>query len=199
MMVAVAEVAPLLRDNHYLGAATRGTAYRDTTGVLVFANPSSRRLPQARWLDLTRWCILRKHGRNAGSQQWARVHRWLLDEFPQCTTIVSYSDPSVGHCGALYRACNWLWALTWHRLRPPPSGNGDWGTGPQAVKDRWVFPLKPDDERASLLELRDESLRRRFPWAEYREPTWKRGRPRGGGGDFKRWMQPAERTKAVPA
>ena len=36
------------------------------------------------------------------------------------STVVSYSDPSAGHTGSLYRACNWIWAPTWLRLRPPP-------------------------------------------------------------------------------
>lgn len=87
------------------------------------------------------------------------------------TTVVSYSDPSVGHTGALYRACNWWWAPTWHRLRPPPTGNGKWTTQQaQSVKDRWVFPLAPDAERAALLLVRDTSILRRWPFVVYREP-----------------------------
>jgi hypothetical protein len=68
-------------------------------------------------------------------------------------TLVSYSDPSAGHTGSLYRACNWTWAPTWHRLRPPPTGNGNWGGGKsQAVKDRWVFHVaRKDPARAGLV------------------------------------------------
>jgi hypothetical protein len=36
-------------------------------------------------------------------------------------------------------------------LENPPSGNGDWGTGSQSVKDRWVFCVRPDDQGAQLL------------------------------------------------
>jgi hypothetical protein len=109
-----------------------------------------------------------------------RVCRWLRETRPEVTTIVSYSDPSVGHTGALYRASNWLWAPTWHRLRTPPSGNGKWSARgkSEAVKDRWVFCLASDPQREAVLALQDESLRRRFPWAEYRD---------GKGGDYKRW------------
>ena len=83
--------------------------------------------------------------------------------------------------GALYRACNWWWAPTWHRLRPPPTGNGTWSEGRQeAVKDRWVFPLAPDAERAAILRAQDEAILRKWPWAEYREP---------GGVPFKRFAQ----------
>jgi hypothetical protein len=79
--------------------------------------------------------------------------------------------PIQGHTGALYRACNWWWAPTWHRLRPPPTGNGSWTEGKQeAVKDRWVFPLQPDAARAFVLRAQDDAILRRWPWAEYREP-----------------------------
>lgn len=169
-------IADFLEANHYLGAATRGIGWSDAHGVLVLANPSSRRLPQHKWFELTRWCLERQ--KNGGSRQWRAVAAWVKRRFPEVTTVVSYSDPSVGHTGALYRACNWLWAPTWHRLRPPPSGNGDWGTGQQAVKDRWIYCLRPDPSRPALLALNDESIRKRMPWAEYRE---------GAGGDFKRW------------
>ena len=175
-------VNQILTDRHYLGAIDRGETWRDDFGVLVLANPSSRRLPQDRWLELVRWCLYGE--KNAGSQQWRDVSRWLRQTRPDVTTVVSYSDPSAGHTGALYRACNWLWAPTWHRLREPPSGNGQWTKGGkvEAVKDRWIFCLQPDAERVGLLALQDESLRRRFPWAEYREP---------GGGDYKRWRTAA--------
>ncbi len=187
MIIPISHVANYLDGHHYLGRAERGFAWSDDDGVMVFANPSSRRLPQQTWVELVRWCI--EAGRpNAGSVQFSRVAKFLRQELPEVTTIVSYSDPSAGHTGALYRASNWLWAPTWHRLRTPPSGNGNWGSGKQAVKDRWVYPLRPDDQREGLLSVQDESLMRRMPWASYREPTWpSRARFIGGGGDFKRW------------
>jgi hypothetical protein len=177
-------VNELLAEWHYLGPSTRGDAYRDDYGVMVFANPSSRRLPQDRWLELVRWCITSTET-NAGSRQWRGARAWLRRTFPDTTTVVSYSDPSHGHDGALYRACNWLWAPTWHRLREPPSGNGKWdGETRQAVKDRWVFCLKRDPERQGLLAIQDDSLRAAMPWAEYREIV---------GGDYRRWLREGER------
>lgn len=181
-------VAHYLRENHYLGpAGARGWAWQDEYGVMVFANPTSRSLPHRSWLELTRWCL--RGEPNDGSRQWSAFSRWAREHLGHVTTFVSYSDPSQGHTGALYRACNWLWAPTWHRLRPPPSGNGNWGSGKQAVKDRWVFPLRQDPTREDVLAIKDASVEARHPWAEYREPSWKRGRPRGGGGDFSRWTQ----------
>lgn len=175
-------VNQILAERHYLGPIERGVPHRDEFGVMVLANPSSRRLPQDRWLELVRWCLYGE--KNGGSRQWKAVHRWLRATRPDVTTVVSYSDPSVGHTGALYRACNWLWAPTWHRLRPAPSGHGKWTQGGkvESVKDRWVFCLQPDAEREALLAVQDDALRRKFPWAEFRERR---------GGDYKRWKAAA--------
>lgn len=163
------ETAQLLARHHYLGPTARGLAYQDDIGVMVVASATSRRLP-ASWLELTRWCIVDR-ARNAGSRQWGRFVRALKAERPDATTLISYSDPSAGHDGALYRACNWWWAPTWHRLRPPPSGNGSWdGQLAESVKDRWVFALAPDPSRVALLTAQDEAVLRRWPWAAYREP-----------------------------
>ena len=154
-------VAWFLNSSHYLGATNRGKAWQDSHGVIVFAKPTSRRLPQdGTWVELVRWCLLGH--KNGGSMQWAVVRRELPSQFPGVTTVISYSDPSAGHTGALYRACNWKWVPTWQRLRPPPSGNGSWKDGQvQAVKDRWVFEVGRDDRREQLLCVRDESLVRR--------------------------------------
>ena len=161
--------ADLLREKHYLGPTKRGIAWADEFGVIIVASPTARRIPQ-HWLELTRWCITSREP-NAGSRQWAAFVRALRSARPDVTTVVSYSDPSVGHTGALYKACNWRWAPTWHRLRPPPTGNGSWGTGKvQSVKDRWIFPLKKDAGRAPALQITDGGVLRRMPWAVYREP-----------------------------
>lgn len=158
MWVASSSVGQFLDDKHYLGATSRGFAWSDQYGVMVLAKPTARRLPQdGTWLELVRWCLLGT--KNGGSMQWAAVKRRLALDHPKVTTVVSYSDPSAGHTGALYRACNWSWAPTWHRLRPPPSGNGRWkGDKIQAVKDRWIFSMKEDDGRAAILSVKDSSI-----------------------------------------
>ncbi len=146
----------LLEDRHYLGRSSRTKwTYQDEFGVMVWSNPCSRHLPQQRWLELNRWCL---HGiKNGGSQQFRRVKKEILTRFPEVTTLVSYSDPSQGHTGALYKACNWVWAPTWHRLKPPPSGNGSWdGKTKQSAKDRWVFPLRPDADREAYLRKHND-------------------------------------------
>jgi hypothetical protein len=160
VIVPVQTVAHFLDELHYLGSTGRGFAWSDEYGVLVLAKPTARYLPQdGTWLELVRWCLVGE--RNGGSRQWSRVRKWLRAERPDVTTIVSYSDPSAGHTGALYKACNWTWAPTWHRLRPPPTGNGSWRAGKQqSVKDRWVFALRPDARRDDLLRVKDDALTR---------------------------------------
>ena len=189
MITTVRHSYRLLAERHYLGPTKKAEfGWVDEFGVMVFAAPRSRRLPARQWLELVRWCL--GDEKNSGSRQWAAFVRWAHKHAPHVTTVISYSDPSVGHTGALYRACGWLWAPTWLRIRPPPSGNGEWTDGrQQSVKDRWVYPLQPDAGRAALLTLNDEALMKHSPWLEYREPAWHRGRfdPRSGGGDFKRW------------
>ena len=153
----VRRVAPTLKAHHYLGPTHRGIAWEDEYGCLVLAAPTSRHLP-GHWLELVRWCLVGTP--IGGSRQWARVRRAIAKGMPYCTTVVSYSDPSAGHTGALYRACNWEWAPTWHRLRPPPSGNGDWGSGAQAVKDRWVYAVRADPCRDYVLSVKDAAAER---------------------------------------
>ena len=163
-------VSLLLEESHYLGATNRGFAWIDEFGAIVFAAPTSRRIPHT-WIELTRWCL--NGTKNGGSKQWRKVAFELLRK-TNSTTVVSYSDPSAGHTGALYRACNWSWAPTWHRIKPPPTGNGRWKQGTlQSVKDRWVFELRPDSERAEVLKL---SKHYDGPGYGYREPKWKRGK-----------------------
>lgn len=188
-IVSLGQTFIILSNHHYLGPTKSGAlAWRDEHGVMVFSTPRSRRLP-GEWLELTRWCLTGEA--NAGSRQWASFVGYARANI-KTTTIVSYSDPSRGHTGALYRACGWLWAPTWLRLRPPPSANGAWtAENRQAVKDRWIYPLTQDERRQQALSVQDDAVMLAMPWAQYSEPAWRRGKPTGGGGDFKRFVQQA--------
>lgn len=168
MWVSTKSVGQFLQDRHYLGPISRGFAWSDEFGVLVLAKPTARRLPQdGTWLELVRWCLIGTV--NGGSQQWRRMRNQLELVCAEVTTIVSYSDPSQGHTGALYKACNWKWAPTWHRLRPPPSGNGSWNGEQQSVKDRWIFAIRPDVRRAEILRVKDAAIVKRL--AESADPS----------------------------
>lgn len=176
----------ILAAHHYLGPRS-GLTYQDDTGVLVFGNPTSRNLPHPRFIELKRWCIISKE-KNGGTRQWKRVVSWLRGR-TDATTVVSYSDPEAGHDGALYRACNWLWAPTWHRLNTPPTGLGLRGGKRNSPKDRWVFLLRHDPDREAVLALK-KSVIRRYPWASYSEPRWRKNRHRQeGGGDYQRFRR----------
>lgn len=161
------EANDLLRRHHYLGPVDWARfvlcqwANGVVVGTMVFRNPTSRRLPlHGTWFELVRWCLRPEGGPNAGSRMFKVAVVELRRRYPGLTTLVSYSDRSVGHTGTLYRACNWQWRPTWQRLVPPPSGGGSWdGVTTQEPKDRWVFPLRPDPLRETSLRL-DERYER---------------------------------------
>lgn len=157
----VDEANPLLRQYHYLGAVDWGRLVvcqwvgGEVVGAMVWKHPTSRHLPSnGSWLELARWCLTPAGGPNAGSRMHAAAVRMIRERFPAVTTLVSYSDPSVGHTGSLYKACNWKWRPTWVQLKPPPSGGGSWdGVTQQSPKARWVFELRRDPNRDAALFL----------------------------------------------
>lgn len=158
------DVAAFLAANHYLGPlvsadlTVSGYAGGELVAVMMWRHPTARNLPVTRWLELSRWCLTPLAGRDAGSRMHKAAVRLIRQHRPHVTTLVSYSDPDQGHTGSLYRACNWAWCPTWQRLRTPPSGNGAWSPGQrQAVKDRWIFPVRPDPQRAADLAVKDDS------------------------------------------
>ena len=167
---SVEEVNGLLAEHHYLGPLKSGgklifagTVDDEIVACQIWRHPTSRRLPQdGTWLELSRWCLTPNAGISAGSRMHKYVARWIKANCPEVTTLVSYSDPSQGHTGALYRSCNWYWAPTWLRLRPPPSGNGAWSGNRQQVKDRWIFDVRPDLRRAEIIRVKDDAIVKRL-------------------------------------
>ena len=150
----VAEVNWLLSSAHYLGpiGAARycfaGWVDDVLVAAMVWRWPTARLLPSdGTWLELSRWCLTPEAGRNAGSKMMRYAVRCIHRCDPGVTTLVSYSDPSVGHTGALYKASGWEWAPTHHRLAvlagtPYPTGNGTWdGIEHQEPKDRWLYRI----------------------------------------------------------
>lgn len=156
----------LLARHHYLGPAKQGKAFGMFRGgrlvaAQVYRHPSSRHIPPG-VLELSRWVLTPIAGTNAGSLLHSRAVKWLKAE-RAADMLLSYSDPSAGHRGELYRASNWLWAPTWHRLRPPPSGLGSWdGVKKQAVKDRWVYPLVRNPSQRDAFKAKDRAAVRAY-------------------------------------
>ena len=156
------EVAPLLANHHYLGSTAGGRhsfagwVDDELVAAMVFRWPTARMLPSdGTLLELSRWCLTPEAGKNAGSRMMRWVARWLRTNEAGVEALVSYSDPSVGHVGALYRASGWIdWPThITTRWRADgigyASGNGSWnGVERQAAKERWLFRLNPS--RATL-------------------------------------------------
>lgn len=185
---SIDEANVLLARHHYLGQVSpRGgelVIIGSSDGVLTCAQvwrlPTARMLPNdGTWLELSRWCLTPAAGPNAGSRQHRAAVRVIRADRPEVTTLVSYSDPSHGHTGSLYRACNWEWWPTWHRLRTPPTGNGAWQEGKaQAVKDRWLFEVRPDPRRAAVVRIDDAgAIRHWAASATDAERAWARTHP----------------------
>ena len=79
--------------------------------------------------ELSRFCIHPRFNRkNLGSWFMARVIDSYKQKFPEIKLLISFADPTVGHNGILYRACNWCFdgmtkpsyhyqcgPLTWHK------------------------------------------------------------------------------------
>lgn len=149
------EVNWLLATEHYLGtigAARHAFAAWSNDQLVacqVYRWPTARMLPaDGSWLELSRWCLTEDAGRNSGSRMMRWVARWLRRHDPVVRTLVSYSDPTLGHTGALYRASGWRLSQThigerYHRDGIGyPSGNGSWdGLTLASPKDRWVYSL----------------------------------------------------------
>jgi hypothetical protein len=148
-------VNPLLAAEHYLGPITAarhcfaGWVADELVACQVWRWPTARMLPSdGSWLELARWCLTPDAGRNAGSRMMRWVAGWLRRN-TAAAVGVSYSDPSVGHTGALYRASGWTYHPTHHGERYDangrgyPSGHGSWdGVTRQAPKHRWTYSLK---------------------------------------------------------
>jgi hypothetical protein len=144
------EANALLGPNHYLGPIGGAKLvvverrWNAVVGCQVWRHPTARMLPaDGSWLELSRWCLTPECGENAGSRMNAYSVKLIRRTMPLVTTLVSYSDPSHGHTGSLYKACNWEYAPTWHRLSPPPTGSGSWRPGEkQEPKDRWLYRVR---------------------------------------------------------
>lgn len=162
--IGVDETAPLLAAEHYLGPARSGSFAiagwldDELVAAMVYRPPTARLLPaDGTWIELSRWCLTPAAGKNAGSRMMGFARRYLRRTLHTVRTIVSYSDPSQGHTGALYRASGWTYAPTHHSLRFAldgtgyPSGHGTWdGATVQAPKDRWLYALRRDPQRAAI-------------------------------------------------
>lgn len=173
--ITASEAALLLSSEHYLGpldACLYGIGgWVDDTLVAaqLYRWPTARGIPaDGTWLELSRWCLTPDAGPNAGSRMMGWAARWLRTNAAGVVSLVSYSDPSHGHDGALYKASGWTWAPTHHRLaqldgHPYPTGNGSWdGRTRQEPKDRWFYDLRRSRRRRGRRMTKARVLARAF-------------------------------------
>jgi len=60
-------------------------------------------------LELTRLVIFDGYGSNIESFVIAQSFRWLKENDPAVTVLISYADPEEHHAGTIYQATNWLY------------------------------------------------------------------------------------------
>ena len=121
---ATCEVVPMTRDEadpmirrHYLGkwpgvcVLTLGLRRSGLTlGIIVFALPpreTMQRYCGMTW-ELARLWVDDSVPKNAESYLIGRAVRYIKRHRPEVVALVSYADPSVGHCGTIYKAANWI-------------------------------------------------------------------------------------------
>jgi hypothetical protein len=78
-------------------------------GVVVFSLPpreTSLRYKAVTW-ELARLWIDDSIPRNSETWLLGKAVKYVRREHPEVEALVSYADPSAGHCGTIYRAANW--------------------------------------------------------------------------------------------
>lgn len=77
-------------------------------GVVRNEVASSMGLEYSKVLELDRFCIHPQfHKKNFASWFISRCSRFIFDEFPKITRLVSFADSTYGHSGVIYKAANW--------------------------------------------------------------------------------------------
>lgn len=80
-------------------------------GAIIFSLPtlqiSKRYGGQVVW-ELARLFITDTTPKNTESWFISRAVKWVQRNHPEVHLLVSYADPSAGHCGTIYRASNWI-------------------------------------------------------------------------------------------
>lgn len=83
--------------------ATHGSLYY---AAAIWTNPSSPKLPQLEWIQLSRFAIADDSVKNHASRMLAWMRRDIRKRFPEVKIVVSYQD-CVRHMGTIYKADGW--------------------------------------------------------------------------------------------
>jgi hypothetical protein len=113
--------------------------------VGIWKVPSSPRLPQTAWLQLSRLAVAGDAPKNTASRFLGWRMRQVAQRYPEVETLVSYQD-CIRHTGGIYAACGWepgpieirRPATTWHNRKRAKFVSGK----PLTVR-RWTKTLFP--------------------------------------------------------
>ena len=146
-------------------------------GVILFAWGMNKSLGAPYGLAMNECCelvrvALRKHNTPV-SRMMALALRFLKQQSAGLRLVVSFSDPTEGHHGGIYQACNWIysgqsapnyeWRLNGKRLNKRAYTGHNFGSPKMAVpvgaerislvgKHRYLMPLD-DEMRERILPL----------------------------------------------
>jgi hypothetical protein len=105
-----------IQDNHYSRSARSLLQKHVFTlmsgnkilGIAVYGQPISRNSPKSS-LELRRFCLAPGAEKNTASNFLAFTLRWLRQNEPSYTEVLTFADPNQGHRGTIYKACNFLY------------------------------------------------------------------------------------------
>ena len=139
-------VVAWLKERHYLRSAPPGFVHvlevcegRERIGAMILGCPASRKIDCDRVLELNRMFLVDEAPKNSESQALSLMRRHVRTWLPTIRLLVSYSDPSVGHSGAIYEADGWApfgstGKKSGYGWRSRPNRSND----PVTPKQRWV-------------------------------------------------------------
>jgi len=103
-----------LSTRHYLGYCPPGHRIAIAVscgpvllGGMLWGRPLARNEDQKHTLELTRFYLDDRCGKNSETYCLARARRIIKKALPEITRLIAYSDPGAGHDGVIYKADNW--------------------------------------------------------------------------------------------
>jgi hypothetical protein len=103
-----------IAERHYLGYTPCGARLRlavyhegQCVGGMLWGRPTAREYDQFRMLELTRMYLEDLCPKNSESRCLALATKIIRAQLPEIHTLISYSDPTYGHTGIIYKAAGW--------------------------------------------------------------------------------------------
>lgn len=104
-----------IKDKHYLKSTPAGAILRlcfkdeagRVLGCMMWGRPTSRKIDQARLLELTRMCFIDDTPRFIESKCLGMARKYIRKHLCNINGLIAYSSTGAGHEGTIYRADNW--------------------------------------------------------------------------------------------